>query len=519
MKTNFTRALALCSLALSIVCASARASQELDRLYRLSSIGVLKPHDNMDGLFSELMTETFKTAIEHDSRFQYQDLKQANSVLSKSKIPYHQVIEDADVLSKVAAQYQLDTFVRSKVFKEGPRYRFTIEWIFAKDLQVLSSDTFLVDDPFKQDSGDAGKEVFKREVSNGWERVLKKLPFQGAVTGRDSKAVTLNIGKSSGLKKNDTVVIGTLEEVKVHPLLKRIVDWRFASTAKVKVTEVEDSMAFAEIDVEDYGRQAGRFQKILQVIPAPPEVEHYPTQVTDRDAREAAAKKTPEFGYLAPGLWIGNLSREASNATGTAGFEGSASAFGFRGEGQVWLTPQWFAELQLNYAIGSYTQKNIATKVETAAKDVSYKFSQFKLLGGYFLHFSPDFFGPKAMARLGYQSAKFSLPNSATESTSTVDYSGLTVGVGGDLPFREAFGGELSIDFGVITSGTEAGGYYGTNSGATLVDFRLGGYYWFEPKIKLLFSVDVKSYSLDFASGSTISNKVLSFGPQVNFYF
>ncbi|RYZ63729.1 MAG: hypothetical protein EOP09_17170, partial [Proteobacteria bacterium] len=124
MKINFTRALVLFSFVffISFVSKPVQASQEIDRLYRLQSIGVLKPQDNVDGLFTDIMIDALRVVIERDSRFQYIDLKQANAVLSRSKLPYHQVIEDAQVLSKVAAQYQLDSFVRSKVFKEGPQY-------------------------------------------------------------------------------------------------------------------------------------------------------------------------------------------------------------------------------------------------------------------------------------------------------------------------------------------------------------------------------------------------------------
>src|SRR5690606_4182022 len=128
--------------------------------------------------------------------------------------------------------------------------------------------------------------------------------------------------------------------------------------------------------------------------------------------------------------------------------------------------------------------------------------SQVRLAVGYFYHVTPNFFGPKGWVKLGYHATGYGLPENATARTSNVSYSGLYLGLGGDLPIRVDYGAILDVDFGLFGSGTEDGSFFGTNSGATAVNFFVGGYVWLEPKMKFQVGVDFKSHSMDFVSGA-----------------
>jgi nucleoside-diphosphate-sugar epimerase len=65
----------------------ARANPELDRLYALETIGILRSWDNVDGLFSEYVTTAYKDWFTKQSRFTLQDLSKADVLLANSKIP------------------------------------------------------------------------------------------------------------------------------------------------------------------------------------------------------------------------------------------------------------------------------------------------------------------------------------------------------------------------------------------------------------------------------------------------
>jgi hypothetical protein len=532
--SSIARGLFVGVMTLAFSVSAAQASAELDRQFRLQKIGILKPWDNVDGLFSSLVAEGATEELLKESRFQVSDLRKTSDVLSQSKIPYLQLIEEKDVLIEIAKKQGLDALIRSKVMKEGPIYRFQLDLIFGRTAQILATDQFQVKDPFLAENSGAGEtltsgksgnlnsvsgsESFQRALRQSVGRLVGQIPFRGMLTGRDAGMVTLDVGARSNLRKGDRLVIGTLEELKEHPLLKKIVDWRFTTTGKVVITEVDDGMAFGRIEAEEVGRQLARYQKVLQIISAPEEDPAVESRKLDLEDREKALRLPPRLGYFSPGIFLGSYSREATSGSGGTGYTGSAFSFGFQGDAQLWLTSRWFAELGFGFSTGSYSQKNSVTQVKSASSG-SARMSQYKLALGYFFPFSDEFFGPRAFVRAGFQGTTFSLPNSATDLTSPTKVTGLTFGLGGDLPIRGDYGAALSLDFGPFSGGSESGSYYGTTSGATTADFRLSGYSWLQPKMKLQMNLDFRNASLDFTNGASLSNKMLTIGPSLLFYF
>ncbi len=517
---NFSHLSLIASLLLAVVAPlhSAHATPELDRQYSLTNIGILRAWDNVDGLFGEIVVDAYKRYLNEQPRFVVQDLSKANQILGSSSLPYNKLIEDPEVLGQIAKTLKLDSFIRTKVYKEGPSYRFVIDWIHAQKLQVIASETVSIEEPFTgEERRTQGSESFHQGLYQAMERLMTKIPFKGMVTGRDQTSITINIGMKNGIQKGDTVILSTIDEVKFHPLLKTLVDWRMTPTGRAVVDEVDEGMAFAKIDSEEFSRQIGRFQKVTQIIPPPERPNIVEDKLIDTEERTRESREPPRTGWIAPGLMFGNYSRETSNSTGSSGFTGAGFAIGAKAEGQVWFTSKWFGELDFAYLNSSYEAKNISTGAVSSS--VSATMTQFRLSIGYFLHLTPNFFGPKGWFRAGYNATSFGLPNVSATQTSNVDYGGLFLGVGGDLPIREDYGAMMSVDVGLFGAGTEAGNYLGTTNGATMVDLQMAGYYWMAPKMKLKVCVDFKSYSLDFLSGSSMTNKVFAIGPQLQIHF
>lgn len=489
---------------------SAKASPELDRQFVLNSIGILRAGDNVDGLFGDLVTKIYQEHLAHDSRFTVQDLGKANQLLQNSKISYAKLIEDPEVLSQIAKTSRLDSFIRTKIFKEGPHYRFIVDWIHAPKLQLIATETVEIDQPFRGE-GKFGTDEFRKTLTDALDRLIAKVPFKGSVTGRDQTSVTVNLGSTSGVQKGDTLVLGTLDEVKVHPLLKTIVDWRLTPTGKATVDEVDDGMAFAKIDIEEYGRQILRYQKVIRIIPAPENIS-VDTRVLDREALAKQAKEPPRIGYISPGILLGSTSRDSSQDTG------SGFLYGMKADAQAWFTSNFFSELQFSFGSAAYSQEDLITHA-TSLSGVNASFSQFRLAFGTFYHVTSNFFGPKGWAKIGFQSTKYGLPQNAVAKTGDVSYSSLFLGVGGDLPIREDYGLLLNVDFGLFGSGSENAGFFGTSSSSSSVSFFAGGYVWLQTKMKLQVGLDFKSNSMDFVNGGSISNKSLALAPSLLFYF
>src|SRR4051812_18859164 len=118
----------LLALALTLASSVAYASPELDRLYALETIGALKAWDNVDGLFSDYVSAAYKDFFSRQTRFVYQDLSKADAVLKQSKLAYSRLLEDPAILAQIARAEKTQTLLRTKISKQGPQYRFTIDW-------------------------------------------------------------------------------------------------------------------------------------------------------------------------------------------------------------------------------------------------------------------------------------------------------------------------------------------------------------------------------------------------------
>jgi hypothetical protein len=491
------------------------ASVELDRKYSLDSVGFLKAWDNVDGLFADYVTDAYKAYFAGQSRFLSRDISRANSLLARSKIPYSKLIEDRKILGQLSRATKSATLIRTKIYKEGNQYRFIIDWLHAPQMDLLSTVEFTLEQPEGRKS--FGVEEIRNILAQGLDQLILKVPFRAHVTGRDQQAVTINIGSNTSLKAGDKVVVGTLEEVKLHPLLHSVVDWRSSETGRMEVETIDGGMAFCRVLQEEPGRKIARYQKVVQILPKPLDTSVEP----DAQSKEQASARDapPEFGWASAGLWLGQLSRQysATASGGTAsGKNGSGIFYGAKADVQVWLFRTLFAELGLGYATSSYTQKDLATGTASSSVTVSTSMSQFGL--GYLHYLTPNMFGPKGWAKVAYQGLSYTMPDSDDEFTGPTSFGGLALAVGADLPLWNVYGALLSFDYGVMQTAA-AEGVTGTPSGVTNMGFYLGGYYRLAPKMTVRTGIELLMSGADMGSGASLTHSAVSIGPSLLYYF
>jgi hypothetical protein len=510
------------TLAASLLPYPAGASPELDRKYALQTIGFLRAWDNVDGLFADYVAAAYRDYFSRQSRFVLQDPSKADPAMTGSKLPYQKVINDPEILGQLARTARSESLIRTRIQKEGPQYRFAIDWLHSPKMEVMASETFVLSEPA---GGKAfGADELRKSLHSALDRMIAKVPFAGHVTGRDESSVTVNLG-SSRLKAGDTLVVGTLDEVKRHPLLQQIVDWRLSQTGRVEVEQVEESIAFAKVLEEEPGRQIGRYQKIVQILPKP-----MPTATPAPEGRKqdaATPEELPTLGYVSAGPWLGSFSREYAAPAAANGRLGGGFLMGAKAEAQVWLSRAWFIDGGYGYGVWSHTQKKLSDSTDTGAAAVSSNTQSLDAAVGYSYLAASDFFGPKGWVRLGYRSTSYSIPvtpaGDPDEFRGPVAFTSFFLGLGGDLPIRGGFGTHLNVSFGVFPQAVETDFTSGTASGASEAVFYLGGYYRLSSKLLVRAGVDVINHSATFlGTGNTTTNlthRVVSFCPALVYYF
>lgn len=219
---------------------------------------------------------------------------------------------------------------------------------------------------------------------------------------------------------------------------------------------------------------------------------------------------------------VGDFNRQYSNVGANVGKTGGGFLMGFEGEGQLWLTRQFFAELGMDFSFWPYSQGDIATNTADAAAGASGNLFGLKADIGYSYLITGEFFGPKGWVKLGYHSNLYNLPISpiiAGEATGPLSFKSFFAGLGGDLPIRGGWGADMNLEFGLLTSSVESGISSGSVGSSNDVAFSAGVYYRYTQRISFRAGVDVIANGADYAAGSAVSHRIIAFTPSVQYYF
>lgn len=498
----------------------ALASPEVDRQYALERIGFLRAWDNVDGLFADYVAKSYRDYFTHQDRFIPQDVSKTDSVLTQSKIPYNKLIEDREILGQVSRTTKSDTLLRTKIFKEGRKYRFVIDWLHAPKIDLLASETFVLDEP----SG--GQTLATTALEEGLHKaldtLLSKVPFRAMVTGRDNNSVTINIGQNAEIKRGDQLIVGTLDEVKKHPLLNTVVDWRMSQTGRVEIETVDEGLSFGRVIEEEKGRQIARYQKVMKIIAAPKRAME---TIDEASEERAELEKPPQLGWISGAVPIGSSGRSFSAQPGSLNYTGGGLVFGARGSGELWLNRTIFFDADFDFMTGGYGQAPVTTPATAATAGGGYSEFSWRLSAAYTYLATGDFFGPKGWVKLGYHSISHTLATSATLATAPTAFGSVFVGVGGYLPIRAGIAAELNFNFGLLNSGGATGFTVTSASDASLY---LGVQYRYANRISFRLGLDVQANAMNFTAATidtttltsgTLSHTLITVTPSILYYF
>jgi len=393
-----------------------------------------------------------------------------------------------------------------------------LEWLHVPHMEIIGSLEFNVEAP------SIGKtlvvESLNATLKQALNKLIAKVPFQGNVTGKEGHWVTINLGSLSGIKKGDILVIGTLDEVKQHPLLKKIVEWKSSPTGKIVVEQAEEAISFCKILEEDTGRDISRFQKIIQVQKAAsPQQADVVSEFSEQPAIPLASEAT-RMGSLSLSLFPALYDRQYSDSSGISN-TGGGIAYGAAASSEIRLTREWFAGLDIKFSFLNFTQKDISSGQQSPASlngGVSQTALSYKLNVGYMYFLNREIFGPKGWLRGGYKSDAYNMPSTLGEFIGPITFGSFFVGAGAALPLRGNWGATADLSFRFITAVNQS--YVAdTLNGTSDVQFYLGGYYRINANSTFKLGIDVTSNSATYTAGASINQKMVSIAPALLYYF
>lgn len=535
MKTKFKIPLFIIfSFLFFLVSFSSFSSYELDRKYALETIGALKAWDNVDGVFAEYVENAFNEYFKKQSRFRYTDTTVLSKVLEGSKIPYHELIENKKILERVVRSGRIESLLRTKIFKEGSQYRIQIEWLLSTSLELLGNIEFIYTP--KLTEIDPHGENLKILIYEKLSALIAQVPYFGHTTGVEGESVTINLGYNPYFRVGDLIEISTIQSVRTHPLLNKLVDWRFKKIGQIEILEIQEKISFGKIIETSGDLSFDKYQKITTIQPYEPknlvlsktntsknteqkiEFSGIHTKDTHLNTNEIQTSSQPiRLGYISGGFSLGSMNREITGTTFSK--QGSGTYFSPHIQGELWITRDFFGSVSIAPHFFGYSQTNQLNGVEETGVSGSGSGFHFDFSGGYNIHFSDNFFGPKAFFKLGYRSFSYNLPDSALFATSSTSYKSFYIGIGGNIPIQDLYGAYAELNFGLLRGMSDT--FFLNSSPGSTSDIQVlaGGYYWIKPRIAIRGGINLNFNGADFSGGSSVQHNVTSFTLKGLYYF
>jgi hypothetical protein len=222
-----------------------------------------------------------------------------------------------------------------------------------------------------------------------------------------------------------------------------------------------------------------------------------------KEAEPAEKPFKPTMGFGQVGPLFGLFQRDYSNTTTTA-TPVNTILFGAQGGGQVWFTQQFFLDVGGGFGLAG-----------------GHSVSKFEFAAGYRAFVADSVAGPTAWMRLGYRGINWNLNLDAVNLIHPMAFSSVFVGLGGEIPIRAGWVGQLTLDLGLFRSVTETGVASGTVNSSTDVSAFLGAYHksLFGPRMGLRGGVAFWVDAASFSSGASASHRVLALDASLLYYF
>lgn len=401
----------------------------------IKSVAVLPMIDNVSGIYSKPLSVHLLSLFSDDKQW-------TTTEVTDPKSPTPENLEDHnDVVKTQLAKYKVDAIVSSRLTK-GPQGIAIKLNIFSGKEGLLTAESTL--------ANYTGYEVsdLRLQVNALVKELKKKIPYDGTILSRKGTLVTINTGAKQGLLENQDLNVIQIVKIQRHPKFHFIVSTEKEILGKIRLKKVEEHLSFGSIVNERDEGVIRPGQKIIveQFVKYPDtpltgdqkivdDLGHrgdQPLAFGDR-ATEWVPDRTPTFGKIAVllGLTQYSLSSNLATSGGLSASNGFAPTIKL--DGEMWISPEWFASLNLRQYVFSISNPNGAS----TPSRLNVSTSQYSLLGGYNFLVAEQFFGPKIQLSGGYSKFSSTVDQSSPLTAFTSQsYSGLMFGVGGSFPLE-----------------------------------------------------------------------------------
>lgn len=404
-----------------------------DQSLTLKSVTVVPSYDNVGGVYKKAAEETLEKLISNDQFWSFEKIKFADATDEK-KYRIDLIEDQPEYTLKVLKSSRTDALFSVSTTKspQGLQVRMTI--YTADGGLPLIQETY-------EDTQTFEINKYKEIIEQLYRQIKNKLPYKALIASRRGQKVTLNSGKKSGLKIGDKLSVAQILKIQRHPKLKFMIGTEKEIIGQVVLTQVEDDLSFGEISFE---KESGVIEKNSKLLPFDPikyNTSMDPTQAdqVSEQAEEWRPLEDPQFGKIHLLGGFTNYKLANTLVAGSTHDSGNSLAPTFALGGQIWITPEYFADLQFKQMFfkGNNSLSN------SYPDSLNFNVSETNFVVGYKYAIDGNFWGPSLNIGFGHLSRTTSVTDSTPTAFTSFEFSGLHLQAGAYFPLT------LKNDFGI----------------------------------------------------------------------
>ena len=394
-------------------------------------------------------------------------------LLKDYKNNLHAHLQDPELLKLLAEKSKAGSLIKIQVEKASEQTHVSMSIIgengediyFRKKTRLNTNDSFLV----------------SLTIRNWLDSYGKAIPYQGRIVGILGDQFTVDMGKLAGSYPKAEVIISRPLRKKIHPLLKKVVEWKTWPIAKgeIRYTSRSQSQGVMTTYYSDkYRPKLGDWANLKEIKTRKKSLPNGHKKENDGKGLKNRFYKFGRIGELSFLLNFGvssinDISKKTQKAQGP--FIGTSI------NAEVWATRLFWSSVEMWRALGKYSSGRTKFKV-------GYRY----LPLGFF-------YGPRIDAYMGY--ARYSYSPSTRifdDFFPDVAFKGFLFGIKGSLPVHKFFRFSAIVDF-IISPGYEEDiPSYGQSDSTSSYNIEIGGVYNYTPTMQLTGSFVTTSHSATF---------------------
>lgn len=494
-----------------------------EQTLRLKKIFLFPSIDDISGALAPKLDQKLADLFSRNTRFELIRDPQVVKALSPDESAYYKAAVNQSVHMEAAKVVGADTTVLLRTRNLGSNTQMTLElrdargnFLFVEEGSIPGSSTM---------------EIRWGLIEKLYKGLLDRLPFEGTVTGRTARTLTVDLGMGS-VKQGEEIELARIVSVQRHPLLGTVVGTDYVRTGRAKVTTVDRVLSFAEVTEEISGEKITAGQKILiarakivrreESTPEPSGAPRKSARKTIFDEEQGQEKgpvdsrlegefdrPKPRYGNVGGSLYYGSLAQ--SQTVGGAVGDYSGSGLGGDLSGELWVTKSWI----FSALYGFHNAKLASSAVSLG----SGSWRDVHAIVGYRIFPENMADGLTLTGSVGYQSMTFDMPDNATLSVGGKKYTGIFLRADAEIAFMDQQ--TIGVGFGIqpLSSLTETGTSLGIPNKGTVIGLHLSWNKRLMDTIWLRVGLRYVVANGSYENSSTVSNKRFAIGPGLYYLF